>query len=130
MPSIAVGVDGKTCFAAFGGLVAPLFGGSGSTFSTMPATLGANAGPGVYLARIELLPCVRLDVLRIAVPRWSVTVPRVVAPSRNVTEPIGGPPPGVRFRAVGAELHTRSVSLQRPPSPAAPGTTALERGEI
>ena len=47
-----------------------------------------------YTAVMLWLPLDRVDVVVLAVPPLSVPVPMVVAPSLNVTFPVGVPAPG------------------------------------
>lgn len=47
----------------------------------------------LYLAVIECVPTVRVDVVKVATPLpFSVPMPSVAVPSRNVTVPAGAPP--------------------------------------
>ena len=51
--------------------------------------LGAKLLSPTYAAEMLWLPTAREGVLRIAVPELSVAVPSIVAPSLNVTVPVG-----------------------------------------
>src|SRR5262249_36660966 len=55
---------------------------------TVGEVLAANVALPLYVAESGWLPTVRADVTSEALPLTSVTVPRIVAPSRNVTVPV------------------------------------------
>ena len=61
---------------------------------TVGDVLAANVALPLYVAESGWLPTVRVDVTSEALPLTSVTVPRTVAPSRNVTVPVGRPTAG------------------------------------
>jgi len=54
--------------------------------------LVAKFASPAYFAVIECVPAVSVDVANVATPELRVPDPRVVAPSRNVTVPVGVPP--------------------------------------
>src|SRR6202171_1559498 len=59
---------------------------------TAAEVLTAKFALALYLAVIECVPTVSVDVAKVATPLpFSVPVPRVVAPSRKVTVPVGVP---------------------------------------
>ena len=60
-----------------------------TTCVNAPDVLGATLLSPPYAAVMLWLPTTKEDVLRIAVPGLIVAVPSVVAPSLNVTTPVG-----------------------------------------
>ena len=62
-----------------------------------------------YWAVIEWLPALKLEVVNVAVSCDRVPVPMVVAPSRNVTVPVGVPAPG----AVGVTVAVNVTACPR-----------------
>jgi hypothetical protein len=63
-----------------------------TTWEVALDVLDAKFASPAYFAVIECVPAVSVDVANVATPELRVPDPRVVAPSRNVTVPVGVPP--------------------------------------
>jgi hypothetical protein len=75
--------------------------------------------PPLYVTVIACFPFVSGPALKVAVPSWSVTEPRIFPPSLNTTVPVMGVPPGCMAATV-------AVSVTDPPIP----TEVLEAARV
>ena len=80
------------------------------TYSTITLLLGAKPWLGVYSASIVFAPKTSLGVLSVALPRRRASVPRLNAPSRKVTDPLGVLPPRLRSLTVAVKVTGRRGS--------------------
>jgi hypothetical protein len=85
--------------------VKKLTAGATTIWSRAGEVLALRLTSPEYSAVIEWVPTERLAVVREARPdAFSVAVPRLVAPSRNVTVPVGTPPAGVEVVTVAVNV--------------------------
>src|SRR2546422_736090 len=96
--TVTVAVTGTSLWLGghrlFGVTLHATVGGALTVWVTALDVLPLKLASPAYVAVIERVPTVNVDVTNVALPPLSVPVPSVAVPSLNVTVPVGVPPPG------------------------------------